>query len=118
MIHYTDSKGASVVIADMAFPHLQSAHKKAVAEKVKPRAAWVRARVIDALTRQGPMTTVQIAAALGLPYEAVQPRTKEGKALGTIEDSGLRGPSRDPSKSAIVWRIATASVVSANEGDT
>lgn len=89
---------------------------KAAADKVKPKAAWVRARVIDALTRQGPMTTVQIAAALGLPYEAVQPRTSEGKALGTIEDSGARGPSRDPGKSAIVWRIATKPVADAGEG--
>lgn len=81
---------------------------KAAAEKVKPKAAWVRARVIDALTRQGPMTTVQIAAAIGLPYESVQPRTSESRALGLIEDSGARGPSRDPTKNAVVWRIATA----------
>lgn len=81
---------------------------KDAAEKVKPKAAWVRARVIDALTRQGPMTTVQIAAAVGLPYETVQPRTSEARALGLIEDSGQRGKSRDPSKSAIVWRITSA----------
>lgn len=81
---------------------------KAAADKVKPKAAWVRARVIDALTRQGPMTTVQIAAAIGLPYESVQPRTSESRALGLIEDSGLRGKSRDSSKSAIIWRITTA----------
>lgn len=29
--HYTDSKGESVEIASMAYPHLVSAHKKAVA---------------------------------------------------------------------------------------
>lgn len=81
---------------------------KAAADKVKPKAGWVRARVIDALTRQGPMTTVQIAAAIGLPYEAVQPRTSEARALGLIEDSGQRGKSRDPSKNAIVWRLASA----------
>lgn len=31
--YYTDSKGASVEIATMAFPHLISAHKKAVASE-------------------------------------------------------------------------------------
>lgn len=31
MTHYTDSKGQSVEIATMAYPHLVSAHKKAVA---------------------------------------------------------------------------------------
>lgn len=81
---------------------------QAAADKVKPKALWVRARVIDALTRQGPMTTVQIAEAVGLPYESVQPRTSECRAIGLIEDSGVRGPSRDPTKSSVVWRIMTA----------
>lgn len=80
------------------------------AEKTKPKAAWVRARVIDALTRQGPLTTQQIAEAVGLAYETVQPRTSEARAQGVIEDSGARGKSRDPAKSAIVWRIASAPV--------
>lgn len=31
MSHYTDSKGAKVEIIGMAYPHLVSAHKKAVA---------------------------------------------------------------------------------------
>jgi predicted transcriptional regulator len=81
------------------------------AEKVKPKAAWVRARVIDCLTRQGPMTTVQIAAALGMAYETVQPRTSEARAQGLIVDTGRRGPSRDPGKSSIVWAIVTTESV-------
>lgn len=80
---------------------------KAAADQVKPKATWVRARVIDALARQGPLTTMQIAEAVGLPYEAVQPRTSEARAQGLIEDSGIRGISRDPQKKAIVWRIVT-----------
>lgn len=79
---------------------------KAAAEKVKPKAAFVRARVIDALTRQGPLTTVQIAKALGMAYETVQPRTSECRVLNLIVDTGKRGPSRDSSKLAIVWAIA------------
>lgn len=90
---------------------------KAAAEKVRPKAAWVRARMIDALTRHGPMTTAQIAKTVGLPYETVQPRTSEARAKGEIEDSGARGPSRDPSKLSIVWRIATVSGASACEGE-
>jgi predicted transcriptional regulator len=89
---------------------------KAAADAVKPKAAWVRARVIDALTRQGPMTTVQIAAAVGLPYETVQPRTSEARATGLIVDTGKRGPSRDPGKSAIVWRVTTGNDAPAGEG--
>lgn len=78
---------------------------KDAAEKVKPKAAWVRARVIDALTRQGPMTTVQIAQAVGMAYETVQPRLSEARAMDQVIDTGRRGPSRDPSKTAIVWAI-------------
>lgn len=33
MTHYTDSKGAKVEISTMAYPHLTSAHKKAVASE-------------------------------------------------------------------------------------
>lgn len=81
---------------------------KAAAKAVKPKAAWVRARVIDALTRLGPMTTEQIRIAVGLPYETVQPRTSEARAQDLIHDSGARGPSRDPDKQSIVWAIGPA----------
>lgn len=89
------------------------------AKAVKPKASWVRARVIDCLTRQGPMTTVQIAAAVGMAYETVQPRLSESRALGQVVDTGRRGPSRDPSKQAIVWAIAPTSEsdVAAGEGE-
>lgn len=33
MTHYTNSQGLSVEIASMAYPHLVSAHKKAVASE-------------------------------------------------------------------------------------
>lgn len=78
---------------------------KAAAKAMKPKAAWVRARVIDALTRFGPMTTVQIAKAVGLNYETVQPRLSEARAKDEVFDSGDRGPSRDPGKTAIVWTV-------------
>jgi predicted transcriptional regulator len=92
---------------------------KAAAKAVTHKAAWVRARVIDCLTRQGPMTTVQIAKAIGMAYETVQPRTSEARAQGLIIDSGERGPSRDSSKQAIVWAVAptTDNVVAAGEGE-
>lgn len=89
---------------------------KSAAETVKPKAAWVRARVIDCLTRQGPMTTVQIAKAISMAYETVQPRLSESRALGQVIDTGQRGPSRDPSKTAIVWAVATGTVAAAGEG--
>ncbi|MFY8143074.1 MAG: hypothetical protein ACOVMT_04225 [Caulobacter sp.] len=82
------------------------------ARAVKPRAGHVRDKVMAALEKVGPMTAVQLAAHLGLPYETVQPRTSELSRKGQIEDSGRRGPSRDPAKLAIVWRATTASDVS------
>lgn len=42
MTHYTSSKGESVEIAKMAYPHLTSAHKKAVAsEERKHHTAFI-----------------------------------------------------------------------------
>lgn len=92
---------------------------RAAAEAVKPKAAWVRARVIDCLTRQGPMTTVQIAKAIGMAYETVQPRLSESRALDQVHDTGRRGPSRDPGKTAIVWAVGPApeTVAPAAEGE-
>lgn len=79
---------------------------KAAAEAVKPKASWVQTKVLEALAVR-PMTTLEIAAHHRLRYETCQPRTAELRAKGLIEDSGLRGISRDPTKAAIVWRIAT-----------
>jgi len=75
------------------------------AEAVASKAAVLRERVLVAI-RAKPSTTHQIAKALGERYESVQPRTSELVAKGLIYDSGERGPSRDPTKRAIVWTAA------------
>lgn len=76
----------------------------AAAEAVKPKASTVRLLVLEALKKRS-MTSIEIAQYIGMPYSTCQPRTSELAAKGLIEDSGLRGKSRDPSKSAIVWRL-------------
>lgn len=78
----------------------------AAAEAVRPKAGFVRLLVLEALKTR-PMTSIEIAGYIGLPYESTQPRTSELAAKGLIVDSGLRGKSRDPSKTAVVWRLAT-----------
>lgn len=80
---------------------------RAAAEAVKPKSATVRLMVLEALKLR-PMTSVELARKLRLTFENTQPRTSELRAQGLIEDSGYRGPSRDPSKAAIVWRIVPA----------
>lgn len=80
---------------------------RAAAEAVKPKAGTVRLMVLEAL-RLRPMTSVEIADRLRLPYSTCQPRTSELRAKGLIEDSGARGESRDKSKLAIVWRLVPA----------
>ncbi len=69
-----------------------------------PRATGleIRDRVYRSIRAQ-PGTTAQIAARTGLPYEAIQPRTTELKDKGLIQDSGRRGPSRCPNRTAIIW---------------
>lgn len=77
---------------------------RAAAEAVKPKASYVQARVIEAL-KVRPMTSFEIAAHLRFPYERTQPRLSELSAKGLVQDSGARGISRDPTKTAIVWRL-------------
>ena len=74
------------------------------AAAIRPKVAYVREKVLEVLAI-GPATAVQIARRTRLPYETVQPRTSELKRMGLIEDSGRRGQSRDPAKTAIVWRL-------------
>jgi hypothetical protein len=51
--HYTDSKGAQVEIAGMAFPHLVSAHKKAVAsEERKHHTAFINGTTYENKERE------------------------------------------------------------------
>lgn len=77
---------------------------QAAAEAMKPKVSVLRQVVLDALSVR-PMTTLEIAHHIKQRYEATQPRTSELKDMGLIEDSGLRGISRDPRKRAIIWRL-------------
>lgn len=77
---------------------------EAAAEAMKPKASVLRQMVLDALSVR-PMTTLEIAHHIRQRYETIQPRTSELREVGLIEDSGLRGISRDPRKRAIIWRL-------------
>lgn len=53
MTHYTDSKGAKVEITGMAYPHLVSAHKKAVAsEERKHHTAFINGTTYENAERE------------------------------------------------------------------
>lgn len=78
---------------------------KDAADAIRPRLSAMQSNVLKALAVR-PMTSFEIAHALRLPFHADQPRTAELQAKGMIEDSGERGISRDPTKLAIVWRLA------------
>lgn len=60
--------------------------------------------VLEALKLES-MTTHEIAASSGLPYESVTPRIKPLVAKGLVVDSGERREGRSGRKS-IVWRAA------------
>lgn len=77
---------------------------QAAAEAIKPKVSVLRGMVLDALAVR-PMTTMEIAHHCKQRYEGIQPRSSELKEMGLIEDSGERGISRDPRRSAIVWRL-------------
>lgn len=89
----------------------------AAAQAVRPKAAWLREKVRAALEEIGPATVPQVAAYLRVAYESIQPRFSELKEKGYIIDSGRRGPSRDPSRQAIVWRVTTDADASKAQGE-
>jgi hypothetical protein len=80
---------------------------QAAAEAIRPKVSVLRQMVLDALSVR-PMTTLEIAHHCRQRYETLQPRSSELKDMGLIEDSGLRWISRDPRKTAIIWRLTSA----------
>lgn len=73
------------------------------AEDIKPKAKYVRDKVLADLRTNGPAITERIAQRIGLPYSTVQPRTSELRAQELIEDTGWREKNAS-GKKAIVWR--------------
>lgn len=75
------------------------------ARDIVSKCMTIRAEVLSFLAATGSAhTSEQIAAALGRPYESVQPRLSELLALGRVEDSGKRGQSRH-GKKIIAWKL-------------
>jgi predicted ArsR family transcriptional regulator len=80
------------------------ATSQAAAEAMVPHAATLQDLALKALRRK-PQTSWELAQALRVDFESIQPRTSELAALGLIEDSGERGAARSPKRTAIRWRL-------------
>lgn len=76
------------------------------AAEIGPRAANLRARVLEVL-RRGPATADETAESMGESALAVRPRFSELRVLGLVADSGGRRVNRS-GRRAIVWRIVGA----------
>lgn len=77
------------------------------AEQVKPKAQYLRDKVLACLKAHGPMTTREICAAINEDYGSIQPRTSELSStkrgnIPQIQDSGERRQERG--RNVIVWR--------------
>ena len=75
---------------------------KAAAESIEPIADVIRERVYLALIN--PMTDWELAEAVGLPFETVQPRRSELVADGRVVFSGEYGISGRSHKRVKKWR--------------
>lgn len=76
----------------------------AAAEAMKPKAATLRAKVLDEL-RNGPGTADELSDRLHIDKLSIRPRCSELAARSRIRDSGARRPNGS-GKSAIVWELA------------
>ena len=82
----------------------------AAAQAMLPRQGTIQAQVLEALSER-PMTSFELAAATGISYRSIQPRTAElarpvtGGRAALIRDSGARREDPETGKTAIVWRL-------------
>jgi hypothetical protein len=83
---------------------------RAAARAMQPRQGTIQAEVLDALAIR-PMTSFELAAAIGRSYRSVQPRTAElARSTDTrgalIKDTGARRVDPETGRNAIVWGLA------------
>lgn len=78
----------------------------AAAEGLAPHLGRLQRLTLDAITDAGAhgLTANELAAALDVPREAIQPRTSELRRKGLIVDSGTRRFNSN-GKKAIVWTL-------------
>ena len=79
------------------------------AQAMRDHQGTIQARVLRAL-QQRPMASFEIAAATGISYRSVQPRTAELARAGKerpalIHDSGERRQDPETGHRAIVWAL-------------
>lgn len=77
------------------------------AESMKESAKGIQHRVMASLTDDGPGTTDEVAARLGLSVLSVRPRFSELLAEGVIEKS-CRKRRNESGRMAAVWRLKSA----------
>jgi predicted transcriptional regulator len=62
-------------------------------------------RALDEILKR-PQTSWELAQALDVPFEAIQPRTTELRKMGLIVDSGDRSTASRSGKAVTVWKVA------------
>ena len=74
------------------------------AEAVAPAQGRLQRVALEAIRDAGyfGLTAEELANRLGMPREAIQPRTTELRRKGLIDDRGVRRPNRS-GKRAIAW---------------
>ena len=79
------------------------------AEGIRLSVGRLQRMALNAIRQAGSrgLTTNELAVAVRIARDSIQPRTSELRELGLIYDSGDRRPNHN-GKRAIVWRAATA----------
>lgn len=75
---------------------------KAAAESMRESVAELEYQVLEALRLYGPMTSDEVAHAIGRSILSVRPRITELKARGLIADTGRRRANESGRSAAIV----------------
>lgn len=75
---------------------------KAFATKARP----IRVRALEVIER-GPATAEQVGDRIGEHFMIIRARCSELRALGLIDDSGMRGDGALGGRGVVVWRATT-----------
>lgn len=75
------------------------------ARKVSSEARTLREQVLDVFRFNGDMTADECAEHMGLSILSIRPRFSELRAMGEIEDSGVRRKNVSGHR-AVVWKLS------------
>ena len=86
-----------------------STSRNAAEALTEARLSHLQHLVVGALSQYGPCTTSELSDRLNIPRDTLSPRFPKLRALGAVEDSGVRRVPLGLNRAQIVWKLGGSS---------